>query len=396
MKYLFIVGDGMADEPIPELGGKTPLEAARTPNMDSLARGGLVGMCRTIPDGLPPGSDVANLSILGFDPVRYYTGRGPLEAVSIGIELGKEDCAFRCNLVNIANGVMVDFSSGHISTEEGGKIVDKLNESFGGEEVRFHRGVGYRHICVIKGDYRRLACTPPHDITGKKVADHLPNGDGAKTALKLMEDSRPVLASSPVNGERVLQGKTPATQIWLWGQGYRPELPSFGARFGVSGSVITAVDLIKGIGMLAGLEVITVPGATGFVDTNYEGKADAAVRSLRSKDFVFIHVEAPDEAGHIGDTVLKIKAIEDLDMRLLGGVLAAMRGDFRILLMPDHPTPIRIKTHSSQPVPFALYGAGVERNGVKSYDERAASRAGLFIEKGHEIIELLFRREARQ
>jgi 2,3-bisphosphoglycerate-independent phosphoglycerate mutase len=402
MKHIFLVGDGMADEPIPELGGRTPLEAASVPNMDRLAREGVLGLCRTIPEGLPPGSDVANLSLLGYDPRGCYTGRGPLEAVSLGIELGKEDCAFRCNLVNVAEGRMVDYSSGHISAEEGGRIAEELDRRFSGEGVRFYRGVGYRHICVVKGDFRSLECTPPHDITGRPVEAYLPRGEGASKALALMQASVSVLSASPVNRERVAQGKTPATQIWLWGQGYRPELPGFARRFGVSGSVITAVDLIRGIGTLAGLEVVPVEGATGFIDTNYEGKADAALRSLEKKDFVFVHVEAPDEAGHIGKTDLKIRAIEDLDRRLLGRLLGRIGEGFRILLMPDHPTPIRIKTHSGGPVPFALWGSGIAPNGPNSpngtgfsergFSEREAKATGLFVEEGHEIINLLFQR----
>jgi 2,3-bisphosphoglycerate-independent phosphoglycerate mutase len=401
MKHIFLVGDGMADEPIPGLGDRTPLEAAETPHMDRLAREGMLGMCRTIPEGLPPGSDVANLSLLGYDPRVCYTGRGPLEAVSLGIDLGGNDCAFRCNLVNVAGGLMVDYSSGHISTEEGGRIVGELNGKLSGGGVRFHPGVGYRHICVLEGDFKDLECTPPHDITGQPADRHLPRGRGADKARALMEASVPVLAESPVNRERVSRGKTPATLIWLWGQGYRPELPLFAERFGMSGSVITAVDLIRGIGMLAGLEIIRVEGATGFVDTNYEGKADAALKSLEKKDFVFVHVEAPDEAGHAGKTDLKIKAIEDLDRRLLGRLLAKIGGGLRILLMPDHPTPVAIKTHSADPVPFALWGTGIEPNAggssppgdiVRGFSEREAKATGLFVEEGRRIIELLLRR----
>jgi 2,3-bisphosphoglycerate-independent phosphoglycerate mutase len=317
--------------------------------------------------------------------------------VSLGIELGKEDCAFRCNLVNITGGRMSDYSSGHISTEEGGRLAEELDKRLSGEGVRFFKGVGYRHICVVKGDFRNLECTPPHDITGRPIEEYLPRGEGAAKALALMQASVPILSASSVNRKRVNRGKTPATQIWLWGQGYRPELPSFARRFGVSGSVITAVDLIRGIGALAELEVIPVEGATGFLDTNYEGKADAALKSLDKKDFVFVHVEAPDEAGHIGKTDLKIRAIEDLDRRLLGRLLGRIGDGFRILLMPDHPTPIRIKTHSGEPVPFALWGSGIPPNGAggraeRGFSEREAEATGLFVEKGHEIINLLFRR----
>lgn len=391
MKYIFLVGDGMSDEPVPAIGNKTPLEAADISNMDYLAERGIVGMCKTIPDGMPPGSDVANLSLLGFDPVRYYTGRGPLEAASIGIELGKNDCAFRCNLINIREGEMRDFSAGHISTEEADEVISGLNGKLSAEGIRFYTGVSYRHICVIRGKFDNLRCTPPHDITGKNTGEYLPEGEGRETVRRLMDESIDLLKSSSVNKKRIDEGKTPATQIWLWGQGYKPELPSFQDRFGLKGSVITAVDLIRGIGGLAGLDVINVDGATGFVDTNYEGKADAAIESLKDRDFVFIHVEAPDEAGHAGDVDMKIKAIEEIDIRLLKRLIENIKGDFRMLIMPDHPTPISIKTHSRSPVPFILSGTGVKPNDVNIYTEAVARKSDTFIEKGHEVINLLFK-----
>ena len=340
---------------------------------------------------MPPGSDVANLSLLGFDPVRYYTGRGPLEAASIGIELGKNDCAFRCNLINIREGEMRDFSAGHISTEEADEVISGLNGKLSAEGVRFYTGVSYRHICVIRGKFYNLRCTPPHDITGKNTGEYLPEGEGRETVRRLMDESIDLLKSSSVNKKRIDEGKTPATQIWLWGQGYKPELPSFPDRFGLKGSVITAVDLIRGIGGLAGLDVINVDGATGFVDTNYEGKADAAIESLKDRDFVFIHVEAPDEAGHAGDVDMKIKAIEEIDIRLLKRIIENVKGDFRMLIMPDHPTPISIKTHSRSPVPFILSGTGVKPNDVNIYTEAVARKSDIFIEKGHEVINLLFK-----
>ena len=381
----------MSDEPVPAIGNKTPLEAADIKNMDYLAERGVVGMCKTIPDGMPPGSDVANLSLLGFDPVRYYTGRGPLEAASIGIELGKNDCAFRCNLINIREGEMRDFSAGHISTEEADEVISELNGKLSTGGVRFYTGVSYRHICVIRGKFDNLRCTPPHDITGKNTGEYLPEGEGRETVRRLMDESIDLLKSSSVNKKRIDEGKTPATQIWLWGQGYKPELPSFPDRFGFKGSVITAVDLIRGIGVLAGLDVINVDGATGFVDTNYEGKADAAIESLKDRDFVFIHVEAPDEAGHAGDVDMKIKAIEEIDIRLLKRIIENVKGDFRMLIMPDHPTPISIKTHSRSPVPFILSGTGVKPNDVNIYTEAVARRSDIFIEKGHEVINILFK-----
>jgi 2,3-bisphosphoglycerate-independent phosphoglycerate mutase len=390
MKYIFLVGDGMSDEPIEGLGGKTPLEVARIDNMNYLAKRGIVGMCRTIPEGLPPGSDVANLSLLGFDPRQYYTGRGPLEAASIGIELHDHDCAFRCNLVNVSEGLMKDFSSGHISTEEAKDIIQDLNSDLSSDTVHFYTGVSYRHICVIKGVFDSLDCTPPHDITGMEIEGYMPRGEGADAVKELMSRSIKVLAEHRINKMRRENGQTQATQIWLWGQGYKPDLPRFREKFSIDGSVITAVDLIRGIGRLAGLDIIHVEGATGFIDTNYEGKADAALGCLREKDFVFIHVEAPDEAGHLGDVNLKIRAIQDLDQRLLGRLLSRLTDDFRILVMPDHPTPISIKTHSSAPVPFILYGSGITPDGVDTYSELTAEASDTSIDEGHTLIDLLF------
>jgi 2,3-bisphosphoglycerate-independent phosphoglycerate mutase len=390
MKYLFLVGDGMADELLPQLKNRTPLEASDIPNMRRLAREGRVGMCRTIPQGMPPGSDVANLSLLGFNPAECYTGRGPLEAAAIGIRLEKEDYAFRCNLVTVQRGKMKDYSAGHISTKEAEELISLLSAELADDEVRFYAGVDYRHICVLRGSYGALRCTPPHDITDTSIDAHLPEGEGSAKVCSLMESSKRLLKNSDVNHRRVGEGKLPATQIWLWGQGKKPELTSFARKFGVHGSVISAVDLVRGLGVLAGLEVIHVEGATGFVDTNYEGKADAALKSLEKNDFVFIHVEAPDEAGHLGNLELKMKAIEDLDRRLLGRLLKAMPGSFRILVMPDHPTPVRIKTHSADPVPFVLWGQDIRSNGAGGYSEREASATCLFVARGYELITMLF------
>jgi len=390
MKYIFVVGDGMADEPVPSLNGKTPLEAADISCMDWMAENGLVGMCDTIPAGMPPGSDVANLSLLGFDPAKFYTGRGPLEAASMGIDLGKDSCAFRCNLVTILDGKMADFSAGHISTAEAELVIQELNNKLSDSTVHFHTGVSYRHICVIKGSFQHLSCTPPHDITGREIRGYLPEGEGRTVALDLMDRSVDILKKSPVNEHRIEEGKSPVTRIWLWGQGYRPKLPAFSDKFGVKGSVVTAVDLIKGLGYLAGLDIIEVEGATGFLDTNYEGKADAALESLEEKDFVFIHVEAPDEAGHAGDVDMKIEAIENFDKRLLKRVMDNIKGDYRVLVMPDHPTPVGIKTHTGSPVPFILFGKDVKPNDIKIYTEAAAGRSSVFVEKGHELIDLLF------
>jgi 2,3-bisphosphoglycerate-independent phosphoglycerate mutase len=390
IKFVFLVGDGMADRPLPQLNNRTPLEVAKIENMHALAREGVVGMCRTIPRGMPPGSDVANLSLLGFNPAEFYTGRGPLEAASIGIKLKRDDCAFRCNLVNIQDEKMIDYSAGHISTEEANMLIGILNHELAREGVHFYTGVDYRHICVIKGKFENLRCTPPHDITSREISEYLPAGEGHETVTTLMNRSRGFFSDAQTNVDRINNGKLPASQIWLWGQGYKPELLSFREKFGLEGSVITAVDLIRGIGLLAGLEIIKVEGATGFVDTNYEGKADAALSALEQKDFVFIHVEAPDEAGHQGDAELKIKAIEDLDARLLGRIRHNLADDYRILVMPDHPTPVRIKTHSADPVPFILFGYGIKKNRINNFTERDAEKSDIFVEKGHELIRLLF------
>ena len=391
MKYILVVGDGMADEPVAGIGNRTPLEVAVTENMDLLARDGLVGMVKTIPDGFKPGSDVANLSLLGYDPRLYYPGgRGPIEAASIGVELDAADCAFRCNLVTIQDDRMEDFTSGYIETEDAVELIALLNTELSNFNIQFYPGVFYRHLGVIKGRFENLKCTAPHDITGKIIRDYLPVGTGEALVNRLMNRSKEILLKSEVNARRISQGKKPATQIWLWGQGYRVEIPAIYDKYGVRGAVISAVDLIKGIGRLAGLEVVNVKGATGWIDTNYEGKADAALKCLQEKDFIFVHIVSTDETSHTGDVSLKIKAIEDLDKRFLGRLLNNIDGDFRILIMPDHPTPVRIKTHTSDPVPFLLYGKDVKADKAKRYSEAEAEKSGLFIREGHELLNLLF------
>ena len=391
MKYILVVGDGMADEPVAEIGNITPLEAAMTENMDRLVRAGLIGMVRTVPEGFKPGSDVANLSLLGYDPRLYYPGgRGPIEAAGIGVELAADDCAFRCNLVTIQDGIMEDFTSGYIDTEDAVGLITLLNTELSDSDINFYPGVYYRHLAVIKGEYKNLKCTAPHDITGKTVHDYFPVGPDDAVVNRLMERSKDILLNSEVNKRRIFQGKKPATQIWLWGQGYGTPLPAIYDKYGVKGSVISAVDLIRGIGVLAGLEVINVEGATGWIDTNYEGKADAAIKCLKENDFIFIHIVSTDETSHTGDVDLKIKAIEDLDKRFLGRLLDNIDGDFRILILPDHPTPVRIMTHTSDPVPFLLYGKDVKADKAKRYSEAEAAKSGLFMEEGHELLNLLF------
>lgn len=400
MKYVILVGDGMGDLPVPELGGRTPLEAARTPNMDRLASRGRIGLARTIPHGLPPGSDVANLSLMGYDPGRYHTGRAPIEAASMGVELGPLDVAFRCNLVTLDRDedriIMVDYSSGHVTTEEAAGLIEALEQNLGDGKRKFHAGVSYRHLLVWPGGPIGALSLPPHDFTGRPVTDFFTkDGDTAKVA-DLTRRSWPVLEGHPVNEWRRQRGEPEANSIWLWGQGKRPSIPTLGEKFGVSGSVISAVDLVKGLGVLAGLEVIDVVGATGWLDTNYGGKVEAALESLRESDFVFVHIEAPDEAGHSGQADLKVRAIEDFDALVVGPMLAGLGdlGRHRVLLTCDHPTPLSIRTHSPDPVPFVLYDSGAEEGGgagAAGYTEALASASGFMLEKGYFLIDLLLK-----
>ncbi|MBU1753703.1 cofactor-independent phosphoglycerate mutase [bacterium] len=386
MKYILIVGDGMADYPLDELDGKTPLQAANTPNMDKLAREGIVGTAKTIPDGMLPGSDVANLAVMGYDPQRYYSGRAPLEAASMGIRLEPDETAFRCNLVTVENGIMQDYSGGHISTTEAKGLIEAVDANLGNEEIRFHPGVSYRHLMVLKNDILPT-CTPPHDITDKAIEPFLPQGSGAGMLRELMFASCQVLEAHEINHQRVKQGKKPANMIWLWGYGKPIEMPTFQQRFGLSGGVISAVDLVRGIGRCAGLRSIDVPGITGYYDTNYIGKAEYALDVLKNDDFVFIHIEAPDEASHNGDLKAKIKAIEDIDEKVLGTILKHIPDNTRILLLPDHETPISTKTHASGPVPFVMWGDGIKPDDSLSYDENSAQRSQLRFEAGWKILE---------
>jgi 2,3-bisphosphoglycerate-independent phosphoglycerate mutase len=401
MKYLVLIGDGMADRPLDALGGKTPLMAARTPNMDALAQRGEVGLARTIPNGLPKGSEIANLSIFGYDPKRYYTGRGPLEAASIGVRLGPEDIAFRLNLVTlgIIGGavIMEDYSAGHISTEEGGAIIQDLEKELGDSVFHFYPGVSYRHLLVWRSPVEKIEkieTTPPHDITEQEIGVYLPRGEGAQELIKLMTDTQILLKTHPVNHTRQREGKREANATWPWGQGRAPQMPSFTERFGLKGGVISAVDLIKGIGICAGLEAIPVPGATGYLDTNYQGKAEYGLRVVEKDDFVYIHVEAPDEASHNGDLKAKIAAIEAFDEKVVGTIVKGMenRGDHRIMVLPDHPTPLELRTHTDDPVPFVIYDSTQKRpSGARGFDEKEASRSGMLIEQGHTLMERFVR-----
>ncbi len=401
-KYIVLIGDGMADYPVAELGGKTPLQSARTPHLDRLARRGTLGRVRTIPPGFSPGSDVANLTVFGYDPAVYYTGRAPLEAVAMGVKLGPTDVAFRCNLVTLLREggdiYMDDFSAGHISTEEAERVVRDLGKELGNEEFNLYPGVGYRHLLVWRNGESslRLKTTPPHDITGRNISPHIPEGDGEEEILWLMNRAQKILPSHPVNRERTREGKKAANAIWLWGQGKAPVLEPVTQRFGIRGSVISAVDLIKGIGLYAGLDIVNVPGATGYLDTNYAGKAQGALNALEDRDLVYVHVEAPDEAAHSGKLKDKIRAIEDFDEKIVGPVLrgAEKFGAYRVLILPDHFTPLAIRTHSSEPVPFILFSSEEKDSPAeegRSFDEESAERAGVLVERGHGLMEKFIR-----
>jgi 2,3-bisphosphoglycerate-independent phosphoglycerate mutase len=397
MKYVVIIGDGMADRPIKELDGKTPLQQAFTPYMDRLAQGGIIGRVRTVPQGLYPGSDVANLSILGYNPLEFYTGRAPLEAASIGIHLNEDDVPFRCNLVTLRydqyrkKAVMDDYSSGHITTEEAKELIQEIDNQLGTEDIHFHQGVSYRHLMVWSHGPADIECIPPHDILGKEITDYLPVGSGEDVVRKMMLGSTGILERHPVNTERIKQGKKPANSIWLWGQGKKPTLPAFRQKYSVDGALVSAVDLTRGIGIYVGFEILKVPGITGYLDTNYIGKAEASLRALKQVDFVYIHVEAPDEAGHSGNYKDKIKAIEDFDKLVVGTVLKGLEGfrEYRILLMPDHATPIEIRTHSDEPIPFVIFDSRLRiHNSGLSFDEKLIERDGIMnFEQGYKLMD---------
>lgn len=394
MKYAILIGDGMADYPIEELGGRTILQAARTPAMDSIAARGRTGLAQTVPDGFPPGSDVANMSIIGYDPASYYSGRAPLEAASMGVALEADDVAFRCNLITVENGMIKDYSAGHISSDEAEILIETLDSELRTENVRFYPGISYRHLIVAGNNLgAETECTPPHDITGKRKDNYLPGGKDGEFFSGLIEASTVVLELHPVNLKRVQEGKNPANSIWVWGQGYAPKFKSFQELYGKNGAIISAVDLLKGIGIYAGLDVIEVPGATGYLDTNYEGKASAAIEALKTRDLVFVHVEAPDEAGHEGSIDKKTKAVEDFDSRIVAPILkyAETSGEpFTILVLPDHPTPISIKTHTRDPIPFAVYRTdNADPDGVETFDEKSVKKGSMGLVKASDLIGML-------
>ena len=396
MKYAVLLCDGMADLPREDLTGKTPMGTANNPNMDRLAKVSEVGLVKTVIDSLKPGSDVANLSVLGYDPSVYYSGRSPLEAGSIGIDMKATDVSFRCNLVTLSDEpdykdkAMVDYCSGDISSEEAAELIAFIQEKMGNEEFSFYSGVSYRH-CLIwdKGTLDVGVLTPPHDITGRKITEYLGVNDKGKKLLDMMIRSYDLLKDHPVNKKRVEKGLRPANSIWLWGEGVRKDLTPFEEKYGLKGAMISAVDLLKGIGKFTGMEVINVPGATGYIDTNFSGKAQAAIDTLKKgNDFVYIHVEAPDECGHRFEIQNKVKSIELIDELILGPILKAFEGeDIKILICPDHPTPLALKTHTNAPVPYLIYDSRKSVEGVDRFCEEEAEKTGRFIGVGHTLIE---------
>lgn len=398
MKYAIVIPDGCADEPIDSLGGLTPLQAARLPNMDRIARQGVVGRANNVPDSLTPASDVATLSLFGYDPLKVYTGRAPLETAAMGIHLGPNDYAIRCNLVYVPDGHMRDFTAGHISSEDGAPLINALQRELGGKEVaggviEFHPGVQYRNILVWRGKssaspFTGTRCQPPHDIPDRAVADYLPQGPGGEVLVELMEASKPILADHPANKRRVAEGKKPATQVWLWGQGKAPQIQSFDETYGRRGAIISAVDLVRGVGVLLGWHRIDVPGATGYLDTDYAAKGRYGVEALGAFDLVCVHVEAPDEASHEGRADEKVKALERIDEHIVGPLLDALprHGDWRILVSPDHRTTLRTRAHAYGAVPFAVAGTGVISPGQPSYDEPTAAASDLAFDPGHQLM----------
>lgn len=402
MKYLVMLCDGMADKPFPALQNKTPMMLANKPTMDMLAKTAEVGLCRTVADGLKPGSDVANLSVMGYDPLECYTGRSPLEAASIGVELKDTDVALRCNLVtlsdeeNYADKTMVDYCAGDISTAEAAEIMKTVQEKLGSDVFTFYPGVSYRHCLVVANGTTQLGdMTPPHDISGRVVGEYLSKAETAQPLIDLMKKSVDVLKDHPVNVARIAKGERPVTSIWLWGEGRKPQLEDFKEKNGVSAGVISAVDLLKGIGVCANMEIPDVAGATGYLDTNFAGKADAA-KALFDKgvELVYVHVEAPDECGHRGEAENKVKAIEEIDKQVLTPLVEYLKGvdDFRILVMPDHPTPLEIRTHCSDPVPFMLYDSRKALGGVDTFTEDTAAATGVMIEHGPSVMARLLER----
>jgi 2,3-bisphosphoglycerate-independent phosphoglycerate mutase len=403
MKYLILVGDGMGDYPLDKLDGRTPLEAANIPMIDTLCQKGEFFLNHTVPEGYPPGSDVANMSLMGYNPAAYYTGRAPLEAAAMGIKLAADEIAYRCNMVTLDHGKnntvsMRDFSAGHISNEESHKLIAALEAECSNPSFHFKPGVSYRHLLIFKGEHPGFLTVPPHDYIEKDITEHFNKYMAHPEWQELLEKAKAVLAKHPVNLKRIEEGKNPANLVWLWGEGKMPTVPSLTDRFNISGSMISAVDLLKGLGVLGGLAPLDIPGATGYIDTNYAGKADAAIQALAKQDFVFVHLEGPDEAGHKGSIEDKITAIEDFDAKIVTPILKHLRNageDFRVVVTMDHFTPIALRTHVSDPVPTLLYDSRETESGsgqvfseksCREYDEKMKNS----ILNGHEMIEKLF------
>ncbi len=392
MKYIVVLGDGMADYAVEEFNGKTVLDVAEKPNIDYMSKHGELGLVKTVPDGLKPGSDVANLSVMGYDTKKCYTGRSPLEAASIGVKLDDTDIAFRANLVTLsdeesyADKTMIDYSAGEITTAEAAELIKAVEAELHTDIIHFYSGVSYRHLLVWSGGSTNVALTPPHDISDRKITDYLPKGENSEKLLEMMQRSEQILKNHPVNQKRVAEGKNPANSIWIWGEGSKPSLENFEKKFGVKGSVISAVDLIKGIANCAEMNSIDVEGACGTYETNFDGKAQAALDTLlNGADFVYIHMEAPDECGHQGDALHKKLSVELIDKKVVGFLREELKNrgiDYRMLIMPDHPTPISLKTHVSDPVPYVLYDSSKEKDGGAEYNEKNAKAGGVYYDDG--------------
>ncbi|MFH1663008.1 MAG: cofactor-independent phosphoglycerate mutase [Chloroflexota bacterium] len=396
MKYCVLIIDGAAGWPLPERGGKTCLELADTPNLDALAKGGTVGLTATIPEEMEPSSACACMSLLGYDPKIYYKGRAAIEAVSMGIPITEGEVVFRCNLVTVGDGRMQSYCAGHIGTDEAGQLTEALNEGLGGEDAVFYTGVGYRHLLKLKGheDTLEAVCIPPHDIPGKTVAEFLPSGKGSRFLRQLMQDSVGVLEKHPVNTARRARGEMPANMIWLfWGSGRIPDMPAFKQVYGLSAALTSGVDLLRGLGRMMGMKILEIPGITDGLDNDFRGQVVGALESLKDRDLAIIHIEAPDEAGHAGSVEDKIDAIQRIDRDVVSRLRAFEPGNLRLLVMPDHPTPIEIKTHVAEPVPFILWGMGFATNGAGRFTEAEAKKTGLFVQNGYNIMSKLVGRK---
>jgi 2,3-bisphosphoglycerate-independent phosphoglycerate mutase len=395
MKYCVLIIDGAAGWPIPEHGNKTTLELAHTPNLDRMAKEGMVGMVHTVPPGMEPSSAIACMSVLGYDPAIYFKGRSAIEAISMDIPFNDNDILFRCNLVAVKGEAMWSYCAGHISGDEGRILIEAINKKIGGENIHFYPGVGYRHICKITGHDSVLnaICTPPHDIPGKPIAQFMPHGPGSEMLIDLMERSRDVLKEHPINVKRLSRGEIPATMIWLfWSSGKIPSLPSFKKKFGIEGAITSAVDLLRGLGKMAGLEILDIRGVTDNIDNDYAAQATGALEALDKKDIVVIHVEAPDEAGHSGSAENKRLSIEMIDHEIVSRLLKWKNDAVRVLVMPDHPTPVSVQTHTEEPVPFVIWGKGIVSNGAKRFNESEGKSTGIFIENGYNIMDQLVRK----